>query len=287
MMNSSNKLTKKQTMKLGRALFVISAGLVFPLVSSAFVPPSFFMIKKLSDKRTGYRTLKVTTLVKELKDKNPTGLQFKQVTFYDERSGSLKSWAIGDGDKPIFYQERRLGVSSGGSVTPAPLPDFLLFQAQVVPLARALIQTGVPVKTELELDEIPDAQERRNAEQTAVKRWNGGYAWVIGRDADKPQLWVEKDGFLPVRLLLPNTDPNRDVEIQFNSQRSVGGFLYPHEVVLLSRGNSVLKEEVVSVVPNPTGSISLPIPSATGLIDEATLDSRMKDLLALFYFHVR
>lgn len=273
-------------MKSMLKFLVLGAGLLVAAPSFAYIPPSFFMVKKVAEKRAGFRVLKVATVVKEMKDKSPTGVQFKQVALFDERSGTLRSWALNEMDKPIFYQERKLAASSSGSVSPGPVMDYLLFQSQVVPLARALVGAGIPVKSDLELSEMNSEEERRASELTAMRRWNGLYAWSIGRDPDKAQLWIEKDGFLPVRLILPNSDSAKDLDFQLNLFRSSGALLYPHEVVLSMKGNLVLREEVVAVVPNATGTGGLPVLSATGLIDD-NIDSRLKELLAVFYLHVR
>lgn len=68
------------------------------------------------------------------------------------------------------------------------------------------------------------AQAGINPNQVALARWRQGFAYVIGGEAwevEKPQLWIDKATFAPVRLLYPTghglptapaaTDPNATV----------------------------------------------------------------------------
>src|SRR5690606_38200329 len=52
------------------------------------------------------------------------------------------------------------------------------------------------------------------SEETRIKRWKSTLAWVFGKQDSGRQLWIEKDSFLPLRLMA-----SASREVQFEKYR--------------------------------------------------------------------
>ena len=112
----------------------------------------------------------------------------------------------------------------------------------------ALKARGLPVQLEDELVKMKDEDERRASEDERLTRWNAAVAWVIGGSKDgDPQLWIEKDTFLPVRLIAspqPESDP---VDLTFEGTRYYHEFPFPKAIVAVKRKAPLLRDEVIDV----------------------------------------
>lgn len=264
------------------------------LSAQADIVPSFYMLRKMADKRSGIKGVKVVTRVKELSEGNPTGVEFKQITTFDEKSGLLRSWALDESDKTLYYMERKLGTGTTHSSAVGPISNPILFQSHVVPLVRALIASGVPVRTEIELSSMKDEEERRATERTALRRQGKIPVWSIGKAGDTAHLWIEKDGFLPIKWWLPakvdapESKPAQE-EFLYSQNKSVSGFFYPQELIYYVAGKALIREELVSFTPGflqPHAANESP--SSIGMTELGkTADDRLRELLGSFYSHVR
>jgi hypothetical protein len=92
---------------------------------------------------------------------------------------------------------------------------------------------------------------------SSLGRWEDDYCYVVGArfpDEEAPQLWVSKDTFLPVRLLLPpatGITGSQPVEIRYRNWTVVDGTAFPMHVVCLA--NHQIMQEIrvdrVAVAP--------------------------------------
>jgi len=135
-------------------------------------------------------------------------------------------------------------------MTPSvPLADALLFETVPYALVSSLVAWSIPVRTEAELRALQGETERRKAERTYLRRWEGRHTWVIG-DPDpsrtSPQLWVEKDSFLPIRVILPPEAGygGARTELKFSLFRFTGGFQYPGRIDLEEESKPVLRADL-------------------------------------------
>lgn len=114
-----------------------------------------------------------------------------------------------------------------------------------------------------------------NIYQTSIGRLDGTLCYVIGArypDMDAPQLWVERDGFMPVRLVLTgaaNNGEEPESEIRFSDWRRMSGMRYPGEISLIEKGDEIRKIVVESVDANPVFE--------SGIFDIQALRSSLKD----------
>jgi hypothetical protein len=223
---------------------------VFATASAhAYIPPSQFLIKQIVNKRKDIKLIKIRSLVTTLEGDKPGPIRFTAMTLFNVPAGSVKSWAVGDNGVRLYGIQRR------GTILP-PI-DSLLFDAKLGELIRSLRDVGIPIRTEDELRTMKDEDERRGAEVQHLERWKSTIAWVIGRKMPpdshdlNPQLWIEKDSFVPLRLVYAPKGGDW-VDVRFESPRSSRGFQFPRLVTVFGKeGVPLLREEVIDVAVNP------------------------------------
>jgi len=216
-----------------------------------------------------------------------TPTRFKQVTVFDPQTRVLRSRAFDDAGKELYVFERRL--KAAGSDMKAS--DILLEMSGDV-LAKALIQSGIPVQTEAELSGLKTNEERRASEKMHLNRNTKGLvSWVISatKKQSEPQLWVEKDTFLPTRFY---TRHDGDlIGFRFENFRFYKEFPFPRVTTLVrvsgDSEESVLREEAVEVVVNPDLK-ELKTSIAAGFTDHGnSTDSSVRSLIHDYYEMLR
>jgi hypothetical protein len=209
----------------------------------AYVPPSSFIIKSVASKHGGFKGVKVRSIVTAMEGEKPGTTRFKVVTYFNPQTGTLHAHAYDERGQKLYSVERR-----DDSATAA---DALLFWRDESKVAAALKARGIPIRTEDELLKMKDEDERRLSEQERLARWNSSIAWVIGAPAEgSPQLWIEKDSFLPLRLIAgprPESDSSDQVDLQFEGQRHYREFPFPRVVVAVQKKQPLFRDEVQDV----------------------------------------
>ncbi|MFO8113184.1 MAG: hypothetical protein R6T92_11815 [Desulfosalsimonadaceae bacterium] len=110
---------------------------------------------------------------------------------------------------------------------------------------------------------------------SSLGRLDKTICYVIGArypDADVPQLWVDRENFMPVRLVpsaADNDDETPAQEIRFSQWRRFNGIRYPGEIVFLEEGAVVQEIVVDSIDANPVFE--------PGIFDIQKLTSSLKD----------
>jgi len=204
----------------------LTMGIIGIQSSYAYIPPSSFLIKNLAAKRKGLKNLKISSVVAGFDSGKPTGVHFKTVTIYEAANRVWKSAAYDDTGAELFSIQKRAGA--------IPLSEFVLFVSNPNELSEALEKAEIPVQeTEVPKPKASDAPAMP-ADNTMLKRWNGSIAWVIGRGekTDTPQFWIEKDSFLPVRLIA------RDQDVQYAKYRYSQDLRYPRLISTVDFGVS-------------------------------------------------
>lgn len=92
---------------------------------------------------------------------------------------------------------------------------------------------------------------------SSLGRLEKAICYVIGArypDADVAQLWIDRETFMPVRLVASPADKDDQMpakEIRFSQWRRFNGIRYPGEMVFLEKGTAVQKITVDSIEANP------------------------------------
>ena len=249
----------------------------------AYVPPSAFIVKGIAGKHAGIKGLRIKTLVTAMEGEKLSSTRVRTVTHFNPQTGVIHAYALDENNQKLFAVERRNETATGA--------DALLFWSSPRNLALALKARGVPVKTEEELGSIEDADERRGIENTGLGRWNSKIAWIIGAKKSESQLWVEKDNFLPLRLIAPPSVASGGdeslVELEFEGQRTFREFPFPRAIVVRRNKDTLLRDEVQDValtldVAEFRGTFT---PGFTELGKSAS--SGVKDLIQRYFEMVR
>jgi hypothetical protein len=268
-----------------KTLSVLIAATFCASAAQASVPPSAYLVKKIAEKRKTYKAVKIQSTVSEWKSGAKTGIAFQEVTVVDNVAGVLRSTAYREEGHDLYVVERKINGTPAQTLN-TPFADQILFQSNFVQLFRLLVSQGVPVKSEADLNEIATEEARRSAEDTALKRWDSYYAWVIGKTQNEPQLWIQKDAFLPIRVWYPASGSQGETELQFDVRHTFGALLFPQSITYLEGPQQGLKDEVVqvqAVTPAKTRASA-----KTGWTAESQLlDEQTRSLIEMYYRHVR
>jgi hypothetical protein len=95
-----------------------------------------------------------------------------------------------------------------------------------------------------------------NIKETTLARFHGKVAYIIGAkewERDRPQLWIDKDSFLPLRLFVHDGTSLVDIG-WFNWGGRTGGNYFPSEVEVARDGKIFERCELVDI--NTTLKIS-------------------------------
>jgi hypothetical protein len=210
----------------------------------AYIPPSAFILKSVVAKHAGLKGLRVRSVVTVMEGEKQGATHFKETTFFNPATDTLHIYAYDDRNQKLYSAERRPETATAA--------DALLFWRDSRALENALKVRGLPVRSEDELLKMKDEDERRASEDERLTRWNATVAWVIGgsKEGDS-QLWVEKDSFLPLRLIA-SPQPDADlIDLTFEGQRYYHEFPFPRAVVAVKRKETLFRDEVqeVSLAP--------------------------------------
>jgi hypothetical protein len=220
-----------------RLLFIALVAFLATETALAYIPPASFLIKNMASKRSGLKTLKISSTVAGYDAGKPDGVHFKTVTFYSTINQSWKSAAYDDAGTELFAIEKK--------TQEIPLSWSVLFEAGPRELSKALERAEVSVyetreeKAAEKRKESPEpvasgtvrlshsAADEPAPDNTFLKRWNGASAWVIGKPTSS-QFWIEKDSFLPVRLIV------KDQDVQYSHYRYSQDLPFPRVISLSS-----------------------------------------------------
>ncbi|MEK6707040.1 MAG: hypothetical protein AABZ06_14775 [Bdellovibrionota bacterium] len=248
--------------------------LALPLLAEAYIPPSQFIVKVMANKKAGGKTIQVKSVVKLLPQSS--GIFFNSVTIWDGKARVLKSCAYDEKGRKLRCVERNKDSF--------PLAVSLILDADTGDVTKRLKENAIPVLTEQELLKLPDEAQRYAAETEFLAQWpkpeKDAISWVIGkRGKGEPQLWIEKDQFLPLRVVLTG---DKGFDMYFDSFKFYNEFPFPSVIEFADKeGTLVLREEITAVTIN--------LKSAT--LDTAALsdsmwqqlDAELRRIVELYY----
>jgi hypothetical protein len=216
-------------------LFILMLGMELPALGA--IPPSQYLFRKLAAKHSLNKSARIRSTVTAVRSDGSAGVHFKEITIYDVQTRTLRSRAYDDSGAELYAVERQMDKST----VPSMLANDLLFESHSIKMIDRLRAHGVHIPIESELLAMKDEEARRAAEQEELKRWKGHFAWVVLGDS---QVWLEKDTFLPLRLVLPSLGETDAVEIEFENYRFTREFPYPRMITLNLKSVPVLRDEL-------------------------------------------
>jgi len=312
---------------------VLAAALVQAVPEAhAYIPPSGFLVKSLAAKRSGFKTVRIRSIVSSLSSATAAGVpismpvHFREVTEYDFKTRLLRSRATDDTNQVVLYQlERRLpGAQPGVASSGAAIIDSVILDSNPDALARSLVANGIPVKRESDLPGYDNIEQRRAAEMTWLGRISASgavssgassstgpstskeaqrTAWVIGGESTpakrlenlKPQFWIEKDTFLPLRIVFPDGDGFLDAHLDGN--RTFHELSLPKAIVLFQASSTgpsnalvpIMKDELAEAAVDVELTVLSKSGESFGGFTEAGNASspELQELLRRYYGSVR
>ena len=241
---------------------VIGLLLLFPSVGSAFIPPSEFIIHQAVKKRFGTVSLKIRSQVATIEGQQPTSVRFRLMTQVDVQTKKIRLRAYDDLGKELYAATHELPVDASAARSESALKSSGFFYFLVDPrsdvVSNVLASLDIPLRTERQLASFETEAEKRAAEVTSLGRLDNLVAWLIGpekRSAFQPQVWIEKDTFLPVRLIADC--PEGRFDVRYRSYRFSKEVPYPRTVDVYAAdagGKLLMQETVQDVWVNPEGN---------------------------------
>ncbi len=115
--------------------------------------------------------------------------------------------------------------------------DLLLYRSRET-LTRRLTQLGVDVNV------------------SSLGKFDDQLALVVGAefpDETVPQVWVDKETFQPVRMIIPSAYGNRDgiLDIRYSTWQQIGQIWYPMQIEFIQDGTAVRALQVDNYQINP------------------------------------
>lgn len=266
---------------------------LLPASALAYIPPSEFIARTMVQKRAPMKSARLRGRVMGFNSAGgPSGVQFISETHYDAASGVLRCTALDEQGRELFRMERYARKESEAQ-DPAQLITQVLLETRAPQLVTELKRWSLPVVTEEELLKLADEAERRSVEKTffARQKLPTGLqvAWVIG-EKNGNQLWIEKDTFLPVKLLFtPASGDSERLEVGFEGFRTIREVPFPKFISLQEGGRPVLREELQEVSVNPASDQHDSRKQAAFGFTEAgnAASSELRELIRRFYKTVR
>ncbi len=241
----------------GFSFFIFFLLMVASEWSQAYVPPSGYLVKSVSSKHVAPKGFKLQSKVFGLDSNakvNTPGI--KLVTSFFPQQNLFRIAAWDESGQKIYQTERKFDTAS--------LPLVLLSSSDARVLTLALKAKGIPVQTEDDLLRLETEMERVQSEVTSLARWKSKLAWVMGKTDPKleikkaptteltagervglhrePQLWIEKDRFLPVRLIYASPQ-EQWLDYHLDETRFSQEFPFPRLITVYRDQVPLLKEE--------------------------------------------
>lgn len=252
----------------------------FSLPVFAYLPPPSFLIKSMVAKRTGLKTLRITSQVVAIEDGKPTNRKFKSVTYYNPRTQTMRSQALDEMGVELFGVEKKSDA--------LPLAIEVIYDPSFSTVLGALKKSDILTTTEGATDS-EDSIGGKSGEvisgQALLRRWNGSIAWVLAPkvkadSSEASQIWIEKDTFLPLRI------QSGDQDLQFSKYRYSQDLPSPRKISLGNRsGVLILEESILEVLVNGSSDVEPP-KVASGYTDAGNL-SDQKELIRKYYAALR
>jgi hypothetical protein len=264
---------------------LVLAGLGWASLSAwAYIPPASFILHEVAKKHLAFTTIRVRSHVIGLDGNgNPNGVRLREITFVNSKDGTLRSWITDESGKVLYTVERVSNASSKSSKM--PVAAEMLFDTNSVRMASVLRSVGVqiPVGKDANLTD-----ENTGGDKLSLHRWNRSVAWVLGKTA---QLWIEKDTFIPMRVIAPPRGDSQLYDFQMENFKYYDEYAYPRLGTLFEVGKKapVLKTELMDIIldPNVSGA-ELPKERGEGFTEAGqSAPSQVRELIETYYRLIR
>ena len=226
-------------------------------VAHAYIPPSFFVVRAMTRKHAVVEEGRLKHKVSLYKGDNELVRSFNETLVLTDQHNAFVRLSDETGKEVATHSRNLTGNRTQEAARPVTY-DLLLMSdgASVFNHFRHL---GLPLKTEADLyAEKEGALPYKPESYVSLARYESRVAVVVAdsekkspTDVRTPQLWVEKDSFLPLRAVFPSAPEagiaSEPLEFKFSGYQTYKGLLYPRVTQILRRGKLWVKIETQDV----------------------------------------
>lgn len=251
---------RKTSLASKATVAILAVGFLVSIpVTWAYAPPAAFIVKTSASK---HNTGKGVLIRANLKIEDLPSLKITHL--YHADRGILRTTVLDEAGQVIYRHQKALTTHSVSLDVPVDAIGALLLDSRSRQIIQFLRRKGMLAAEEGKESEAPSP---------FLARWNKTVAWVLSplptdstekvNRSQGPQLWIEKDTFLPLRW-------KGQLEVEFQNYRPYKDFFYPRlmsvftssSVSTLDDKKILLKEEVTDLRVNPPELAELEKPSA-------------------------
>lgn len=266
-------------------LFALVAG----VSAHAYIPPSFFVIRSIAKKHAVVEEGRFRHKVTFYKSNGDVLKTLSETVLMTDSDNAIVQLSDENGN-PVATRTRKL-VGTRTDEINRPVTYDLLLMKDGANIFSHLRQLGLPLKTEGDLYAEKEGALPYKPESTvALVRYDRRLAIVVSdsetksaSDVKTPQLWVEKDSFLPLRAVFPSAPEagvsSEPLEFKFSGYQVYKGLLYPRVMQIYRRGELWVKAE--------TQEVQLTAGSRPEIKNNADIDGNVKDALEMYFKWVR
>lgn len=259
-------------------------------VAHAYIPPSFFVVRALTRKHAVVEEGRFKHKVSFYKGDGELVRSFNEMLVLTDPHNVIVRLTDETG-KEVATHTRSLTGARTQELSRPVLYDLLLMSDGATVFTH-FKHLGLPLKTEADLySEKEGALPYKPESYVGLARYENRIAVVVGdtakrsvTDVKTPQLWVEKDSFLPLRAVFPSAPESgiasEPLEFKFSGYQTYKGLLYPRVTQILRRGKLWVKLETQDV---QLGAGIKPESSQA----RADLDGDVKDFTEMYFKWVR
>lgn len=171
----------------------------------AYIPPTEFILNSLAKKHVGPMGVLVKSKLTFFSEGKPDKGEYQEIVFVNFQNKTASYHVKNNVSEDVFLKELRYSEL-----------HLLLFEGNAVHLTKGL--QFVPL------------------DRSWLSRYKSTVAWVFGdKKVPTPQLWIEKDRFLPLQLLFQKE--SHFYALQFNGFGFYKEFPYPKTITLMTYKN--------------------------------------------------
>ncbi len=256
-------------------VFLFILGFFSAQTSEAYIPPSFFIVRQIAKRHSDARQVRMTSKLEFFEGDTTPRSTFNQIFDFDALAKHRGQSAGGAGAVRITLQNLANGTRTVKDRYASSRDFPLIFTLQFAPSSSQIFdhfkRIGIPLKSEPALysekhPERPDLPYRLE-ENLSLMRWHGRIAIVMNSGANMhdtsapqvwPQLWIEKDTFLPIRALVTSglgaPEGTPPLEIRFTNYQAYQSTLLPKLTEGFRDGKLWFRSEITSVDLKTKGS---------------------------------
>ena len=286
-------------MKASRGFFqgFLTFTFLFSIESHAYITPAPYLLQTIAKKRAGLKTFIFKSKVSAIQSDGKPGAVFLARNSIDLVRHTIRIRLMDESGREFFSTEKQFNAptqrEAGRDLS--FISDVLLVDNDPAVLRQVLVDAGVPIQAQagVTVEPIKDEMIRNPSEAEYLGRWSGAVYWVVGHKA-RAQWWIEKDTFLPQRLVLPASNTNTlglsetkvgAIEYRLSQYRYPKEIPFPRQVEIYLRpelGSEsgerlVMREEISEMEINtPLTDLRQPVRSSGSLDSQSAVSSNVR-----------